>query len=300
MRNRRNLILSTAAIVGLALAVLAGLITAPRLEAQSAIATADQPKFDVASVKPHKSGDLGQNGNLGQAGGRVVLTNLTLRSLIGAAYGLPGGPFFRDAEQGTPSWADSEHFDIEAEAEGNPSRDEKLLMLQSLLADRFKLAAHHETRQLPVFKFTVAKAGKMGPQLQLHTDASKCFDPALGGTITSGPNDPLPMPCGNFRTGFYGPTIRTAGGNVTLQVLAKALSYLPGVDRSVVDDTGITEHFDIRLEWGVPQTSPAESEAGGPPSISTALQGQLGLKLVSTTGPVDVLVIDHVEEPSPN
>src|SRR5579862_8397107 len=143
--------LLAAAAVALAFPLVVSALAYPRRRAQTPAATGDRPQFDAASIKPNKSGNPMMTFPLGQPGGHVTATNCTLRLLIAFAYDLPLGT--RQTQKtllGAPDWIDAEHFDIEAESEGDPSRMQKVLMVQSLLADRFKLVVHHETRQLPV------------------------------------------------------------------------------------------------------------------------------------------------------
>lgn len=177
-------------------------------------------------------------------------------------------------------------------------------MLQALLADRFKLVAHHETRQLPMYVLVVSKPGKRGPQLVPHTDDAKCVqDPAGGGEPVS-PDSVIPRaPCGGIRILRIG-SREGVGASSTIEIFARALSGI--VDRAVQDRTGLSGTFDLTLEF-TPQLGQPDSQSGAETSdsdssvalsIFTALQDQLGLKLESRTGPLDVLVIDHVEEPS--
>src|SRR5262249_6203263 len=146
----------------------------------------------------------------------------------------------------------------------------------------------------------LATGKKTASQLQRHTDDKKCYD-------TAGPPPPLSdsgpsMPCGDFMVGASPTMELLAGGRVTMAMLAKRLSYTQGVDRAVIDRTGLTGDFDVRLNWAVQigQTITPAPGYAEVPEIFTAVQEQLGLKLERTTGPVDVLVIDHVEEPTPN
>jgi uncharacterized protein (TIGR03435 family) len=162
-------------------------------------------------------------------------------------------------------------------------------MVRTLLADRFKLAVHHETRELPIYALLLARNdGRLGPKLQPST--------CVAGRRP--PGDATAQPCG-FRPG---PGIFVSGG-VPIAMLATFVSS--AVRRSVVDRTGLDGNFDIDLHW-LPDNSPLGPQPDTPPpdpggpSIFTALQEQLGLKLESTRGPVDVLVIDHVEQPTPD
>jgi hypothetical protein len=160
-RGWRRTFLTMAGVVTLAVS-LVGSALPERMLAQSpagqAAIPADRPAFDVASVKTNKSGGGFINlGNLGQSGSLYRATNVTLNILITAAYQLKPQQI-----SGLPDWGSSEHFDIDARAADNTGIDQKRLMLQSLLADRFKLAAHHETQLRPIYALVVSKAGKQG------------------------------------------------------------------------------------------------------------------------------------------
>jgi len=310
----RKLLLGTAALLIIATPIVFGLENAKRLRAESPgpdwqIVAGTKMAFDVASVKPNKSGSRGTRENLNQPGGYVNTSNFTLEFLIEQAY-FPYHPYGSPNTQfelsGTSGWMKSERFDIEARAEGNPTVEQKQLMLQSLLADRFKLAVHREIRQLPIYALIPVKAGKIGPQLIPHTDNANCVDPATPASPASASTGP-PLPtCGLFtvsvRDGGFSPVAR----NVTMEWFAANLSGLVG--RLVKDRTEISGTFDLTLHYvpdvGQPgaqfRSDAAASDPSAPPSIFTALQDQLGLKLDSQTGPVEVLVVDHAEEPSGN
>jgi uncharacterized protein (TIGR03435 family) len=303
-RALKKILFATAALM--ALAVVSELTT---VLSQSPATNADRPAFDVSSIKPSKSNGpyIGRGGNA-QEPGRFRVSNITLRLLIGNAYQLtPGESVTRLF--GAPKWIDSEHFEVDAKAEGNPSPDQIRLMLQSLLSDRFKLALHHETRQLRVYALVLAKPGKMGPQLKPHSDDAKCVSPdAKAPPTLPRPGEALPAFCGEFAMFGAPPSLREAGNKITIAMLVEQLGNF--VDRPIVDRTGLTGTYDATLEFafafkqggGADGTANAmlPSDPSGPPSIFTALQEQLGLKLELQKGSVDVLVIDHVEEPSPN
>jgi uncharacterized protein (TIGR03435 family) len=227
------------------------------------------------------------------------MTNLTPRRLILNAYGI------QDYElSGDPPWIASEHYDIEATARGDSSVQQmEGPMLQVLLEDRFKLSLHRETRPLPVYELTV---GKGGPKLQ----------PLLEGSCTPYPVDSAPPPaptpgqnqnfCG-LRLSVKGLTRELDGQGVTMAVLAASLSrtYNSDLGRNVIDKTGLSGTFDLRLKWAIqrlaapanPGATPADDSG---PSLFNALQDQLGLRLEPAKGPVEVLVIDHIEKPSAN
>lgn len=271
--------------------------------AQPQAVTTVRPAFDAVSIKPSNTADPRMLIQF-QPGGRLVTTNLPARILINVAYKLSLGG--RGATIGAPGWIDSARFDIEAKAAGDPPREQLILMMQSLLADRFKLAAHWETRQLPVYALVLSKEGKTGPQLVPHaSDNSTCRDlksQPLAAPQSGTAPPPVPIPCGG---GFL-----ISPGHVatesTLADLAKNLSWFGQIDREVVDKTGLSGTFDIAIDYAPfttsaqPRSDVSEPDPSAPSTIFAALKEQLGLKLESQTGPVDVLVIDHIEEPSPN
>jgi hypothetical protein len=156
--SRKNLTFGTSAIAVLALSVFLGLITLPPLRAQSSTAAADRPAFDVASVKANKSGSqfssvnipIGPGDAYNPTGGLYSGTNVPLVSYMYFAYQLTGNQLMYLLPR-LPKWVTADRFDIQARASGNPTKDQMRLMLQSLLADRFKLTVHYETQQLPAF-----------------------------------------------------------------------------------------------------------------------------------------------------
>ncbi len=250
-------------------------------------AAAAPPVFEVATVKLNKSGSSGSHSSLDN--GRFTASNILLKNLIQyQAYGIPEPRIL-----GGPKWLNSDRFDIEAKADSSIAdqlrtlgRDQRRLltqaMFQQLLADRFKLTVHWETRELPVYALVVTKN-----RSSLHE--SKESD---GNSHTSTGN-------GQF-------TARGVTMVEMAQTLTQELSRELG--RVVIDKTGVAGRYDVALKW-TPDTGTApinigtEGTAPPPdsgPSIFTAIQEQLGLKLESTRGPVQVLVIDHVEMPSEN
>ncbi len=218
----------------------------------------------------------------------------TLQELIQFAYGLYANGLTLNPQplqiSGGPGWIDSDRFDIEAKAEGNP-REEMMAgpMLQRLLEDRFQLKVHREMRERPVYLLTVAKSGR---KLQPLKEACQ-----------------LPDACGVGQDGTA--KMRSNGQNMTLDMHAMSMTDFAGslgLDRPVIDKTGVAGLFDFHLEFvldgatpGNPFGShePTSSGDGAGPSIFTAIQ-KLGLKLDPTKGPVEFLVIDHVEKPSSN
>jgi len=298
-------------------AILVGTLAAPFLRAQapSSQSGAATPVFEVASIKLNTSGSNGiMIGN--QPGGRLTVTNGTLRTLIGFAYRLPPGA----QVIGGPSWLNSDHFDIVAKApaefagaqpgpppfqQANQAPNPMQLMMQALLAERFQLAVHTESREAPIYTLVFARNDqKLGPKI--HPSTTDCAALARGRQSQPGP-PPMPafgepMLCGMR----MGPGTLSAG-NVTMTALAANLSGI--AQRPVFDRTGLTDVFDVDLSWtpdqmpqgrgdpppGAPAPPPIDPNG---PSLFTAIQEQLGLKLESTRGPVDVLVIDKAEHPT--
>jgi uncharacterized protein (TIGR03435 family) len=274
-----------------------------RVDAQTPPPAGDTPKFEVAAVRPNKATDL-RAGIQIQPGGRFTATNMPLRALIVHAYNLM--PF----QLVGPDWLDSERFDVVAKSEqdfppaapaSGPAPQQ--LMLQALLAERFALQAHRDTREMSVYSMEMARADrKLGPQLKPSNAECKEVSGGVG------------PPTGQDKTTCgirVMPGQLTAGG-VPLSAMAFPLSMF--VQRMVVDRTGLTGAFDYELRWtpdmlrqrlaNAPPGQPVrlngvEIDPHGP-SIFTAVQEQLGLKLESTRGPVEVLVIDHIERPTPD
>jgi uncharacterized protein (TIGR03435 family) len=273
---------------------------------KSAQPSSDKPVFEVTSIKVNNSGQQGTQA-LREPGGLYRVTNATLRALVASAYTNEFPPKGR-LIFGGPSWIDSERFDIEARAKGDLSSANERLMLQSLLESRFKLSLHHETRQLPLYALTVTKAGKTGPQLIPHSDDSQCSPLSTDKPPRQpGPTENLPTYCGGFFMNPRPGDLRETARGVTMSMLASFLNQ--SLDRKVLDKTGLDGTFDLKLEFS-PETGPgssgpstegnAESSPSTAPSLFTALQEQLGLKLESTKGPVDVLVIDAADQPTEN
>jgi uncharacterized protein (TIGR03435 family) len=203
---------------------------------------------------------------------------------------------------GGPSWIDSVHYDVVAKPETRAKRDEIPLLLQALLADRFQLTIHRDTKELPVYALVLArKDGKLGPGLTESKEGGCTAPDPSRPPPPPEPGKPLSMSCGGMMVGRG----RLTAVDVPISNMTPTLARLIG--RTVLDQTGLSGKFDISMEW-----TPDESQAlilppGAPPpadanglSIFTALQEQLGLKLGSTKGPVELLVIDRTEKPSEN
>ncbi len=213
-------------------------------------------------MRLNTSGESG--GSIGRQGKQVVIRNRPLRDVILNAYRLQ-----RYQLAGGSDWINTTRFDIVAkEPDGLPPSNR---MMHALLADRFKLRVHTETRQMPVYALVQGTDRRLGPQLQVAAP-----DSTRGGNAVSG----------RIRFRAYSPAD-----------LAGNLSNWAG--RLVVDRTGLTERYDGELSW-TPDDAPPGVVDPNAPSLFTAVEEQLGLKLQSTMGPVDVLVIDSVERPTPD
>jgi uncharacterized protein (TIGR03435 family) len=268
--------------------------------------------FEVASIKPNNSGDgriMMQN-----QPGRFMATNITLRLLIRNAYQMQDSQI-----TGGPSWIASDHYDLIAKmpdgfqptfgpppaAGGPPTPIQQ--MLRALLAERFKLAVHNETKDAPIYALVVARSdGKLGPDLKKsEVDCTAVFAAARGRGMPPPPPPGPPQAGERPQCGIRIGMGNLAMGGAPLPQFANSLAMFVG--RTVQDKTGLTGNYDVTLTWtpdqmpqrppGAPEPPPADPNG---PSIFTALQEQLGLKLDSQKGPVSVLVIDRVERPKEN
>jgi len=253
--------------------------------------------FEVASVKRNASGSSG--GGVGLQPSGYAATNVLLRTMIVHAYQLK-----RFQIIGGPNWIDAERFDAQARAAQDATEDQLFAMVRTLLAQRFKLVVHKEVREQPVYALVKSQVdGKLGGRLKPSTvDCSPRQLVAGSVAPTIEPLPPRSNPCGIYVTSFG-----DRGGAVTTRAktiadLASALGST--LDRSVVDRIGLQGTYEFDLTWGADDAritpGTAGTAASDTPSLFTALQEQLGLKLESTRGPVDVLVIDSVERPTPD
>jgi bla regulator protein BlaR1 len=329
LNRAKKVLLAGAGAVALTVPILAGLL----ISVGNAQPTAPKRKFEAASVRPCDSGaaarggrgsNRGEGGGLGNAWtpGRITRTCVTAMTLIQDAYVRyadgktePTFAMRMPPINGAPSWATSDLYTLEAKADGNASKPAMFgPMLQTLLQDRFGLKLHYETKIVPTWELTAAKGGsKLVPSL---VEAGKC-DILLpsganlkgrdGATLPGfGPDGrfrtPLPpagQPCHFMVTLMHGRNEFLVGKALPL---AELTSYLTrATDRPVLDKTGLTGKFDIVLEFApddvVAEASGASSDT---PGLVTAIEQQLGLKLVSAKGPRDFMVIDRLEKPGGN
>jgi uncharacterized protein (TIGR03435 family) len=234
--------------------------------AQSIIQPGAGASFEVASIKFHP-GPINFSADPAVHGSRVTGTASTLLDLITTAYGVK-----YDQVSGGPNWAGSDHYDLDAKAEGGiaPTKEQLRQMLQSLLADRFQLKIHRETKEVAAYALVVGKNG--------HKMKESSAD----------------APGSNFTRGGIAMHMEYSRG--TMERLAGQLSGTAG--RPVVDKTGLNGYYKYTLDW-TPANRTPESDSDTP-SLFTALQEQLGLKLQPAKVPYEFLVIDHAEKPSDN
>jgi bla regulator protein blaR1 len=300
----RKLMLTAAGLLAVAAPVLIGVLHATQVRAESQAPNTSTPyEYEAASIKPNKS-DTNMVRLMFSPDG-LTATNGTLQMLIHAAYGVEDHQI-----SGGPGWLNSDHYDIEAKMDSataealhklseDQGRLERQRMLQALLADRFKLTIHRETKELPIYALVIAKNG---PKIQ---------EARPGDTYPNG----FKGPDGRAGAGmfFMNGNGSVTGQGIPIENLTRLLSRQLG--RTVVDKTGLTGKYDFTVKWTPdesqgamfkgPGSGPQGSASKPPPdssgpSIFTAIQEQLGLKLESQKGLVEILVIDHVEKPSEN
>jgi bla regulator protein blaR1 len=207
-----------------------------------------------------------------------------------------------------PRWVRENNFVIQARAPSNATRDQMRLMMQSLLADRFKLAVHFESREETVAALTLIKPGIIGPALIPHSEGPPCDSEAAGSPTVSArtAKKPFPFMCGFLDLIDLPDHQRRLGArNLSMGKIANGLGRVEWIGHTLVDDTGLSGKYDFNIEWtparagAAPFTEQDYSDSGGP-TFQRALKDQLGLKLVKRTATVQVLVIDRVEKPSEN
>ena len=284
LRLTGKLLLAAVAVSVVAAPILFGLLSGPQLNAQS-----EQPApaltYEVVSIKPVKTSR--QQGGMRSTPDGLMLMSVALSTVIAGAYGVR-----MDRISGVPAWLRSDPYDLQAKMDDatlaafqklpeKEQRLERFRMLQPVLEDRLKLKVHRETKIVRTYDLVIAKGG------------FKLKEADPNNTYENG----IKVPEGAPRAGMMQlQSGKLRAQTITIARFAGQLGLL--VDGPVADKTGLTGNYDFTLEWA-PTTGSAASEDSGP-SIFTAVQEQLGLKLEPTKGPVDALVIDHVEKPTEN
>ena len=253
--------------------LLCAAVSAIAVTASLAAQKPEDQRFEAVSIKPNRSPEPGGRNALEP--GRYVDTGVTLRRLIALAY----GPLPLSLIDGGPPWLNSDRFDVQAKFEGNPPRDQLQRMMQNLLADRFKLRTHLETRPTSAFALTVERAGVLGPSLR-PAELDCASRPQAN--VTAVPTCAIQVREGLIR------------GRVTLDQVATLLT----AERVIVNRTELVGHYDVELRWTSGPGAPANADA--PPGLATAIREQLGLRLQPVTVPLDHLVIDSAERPDPD
>jgi uncharacterized protein (TIGR03435 family) len=284
----------------------------------ASIVAADQqngpagPAFEVASVKKSPPPATGTPTIVvfgARKGDNWNTQNATLRRIIRSAYGTR----YQMEGQivGGPGWVDTDRFDIAAKMLPMTDVEDMLAMVRALLADRFQLQTHVETRELSVYALVAARSdGRLGSEMRpAGVDCDGLREAQRQGTaprpVPREPGKPLPL----CTTGImFGPVVRIESGGMSIAQLVSALSQ--SIGRPVVDRTGLSGHFVVKLEFaadagagsplGPPLPGPAAAAPVDTPSLFAAIQEQLGLKLDARREPTEVLVIDRAEQPSPD
>ena len=303
MTVARRLALGLGGVAAFGLPVVGGTMKTPTVSQQNPATALASPAntvtFEVVSIRANKSGGLAMNSGRPFKGGRYTATNIALRNIIALAYGVPparvlGGPPWLGAASTDLRFVGGDRFDITGTYPQGAGMDQVPAMLRALLADRFKLAVHSETRDAPMYALVVARNdGRLGSQLRKSSIDCEAEE-AAGAVIPAS------------KPGERGLCESEIGGEILgrgqrLSRLAGMLSAFAG--RQVVDRTGLTGGFDFNLQFPELHTRPDDKAPGGGDPISgilPALQDQLGLKLESIRGDLEFLVIDSVEHPTEN
>ena len=254
-----------------------------QMSAQTPVARPPFDRFEVAKITPTAPDWRGGAYFRMQGGHLFIVKNYSVQILVAMAWNVP-----TRLVSGGPAWSTTDRYDIAATTPGSiqPDRDEQLSMLRALLADRFKLTFHREAKTMPIYELMVANGG---PKIKSSDGPPPDGRPALIFTLFPERRARLP--------------VRDA-------TMAEFASLLPhgAVDRPVLDKTGIAGRYDFVLDWapdesdfdGMMRTRLPLADDSAEPGLFEAIQQQLGLKLVPTRGPIETIVLDHVDRPSEN
>lgn len=266
-------------------------LTSGLIVAATAVLSAQQPvtpAFEAVVLKRNTSGSQSMSAG-SQPGGVHRMVNGTISTIFGNAYRSESNEV-----KGAPDWFSTERYDLTARIVGNPTPDQERALWRALFAERMKLKAHHETEERPIYHLVVARAdGRLGPKItQSETDCTARRAAQLRGETVP----PLPPAQAN---GLPPCSARTSGGMLTaagrdMAYIGRSIQGLTG--RMIVDRTGLTGDYDFTLEFSTQR--PGDTAVDDKPNIFTALQEQLGLKLEPARGPVEFVVIDHIERPT--
>lgn len=273
-------------------------------------------EFEVASIRRSEPGTFMRPNMVLNAedtpvpAGGLFVANFSLLIFIEFAWNImPTREQEGDLVAHLPRWVSSDHFVIRAQFSGNPTKDQIRLMMQSLLAERFGLTVHFESHQAPVFALVASKPGKLGQRIRPHAEGPACNAAVV---IPADPASPTLPPggfvaaCGRV-SAVDGPnhTVVLGARNITFDHLAGYLGDIANMDRPLVNETGLSGTYDFSMSWLPEHDSRSAAvnelppDAQGP-SFSEALNDDLGLKMKPTRAVIQTLVIDHVEQPTPN
>ena len=306
----KRLVLTTAAAVAFVVPLAAGAINHATLTAEQGQGAPGRPlvdpeaRFEVVSIKRFDTSG-GTEPRISMTPGRYDVAGIPLSLIVGQALGSPVDRIF-----GLPDWGNTELYAIAAKAPDNPppSAIATSVMLANLLKDRFSLATHRETRQLPVYDLVFARTDKrLAPGLKPASPECQSalvarLEAVKRGAAVPPPLEPKGCTSAQLNTGMVG------FNGVPMSMIAQHLTQ--SVGRPVIDKTGLTGYYDYTLRWtpqpgsgmpfqpaGGPPTAPPPAADPDGPNLFTAVQEQLGLKLESARGPVEVIVIDRLEKP---
>jgi uncharacterized protein (TIGR03435 family) len=243
------------------------------------------PVYDAVSIHPHSAFD--EHAGFSDSPDGLIGANITLKELVAYAYQVR-----EDLISGLPAWVDSTRFDITVKVSdpdrsvmAKLTREETRAMLRPVLTDRFQLKVHNQINTLPIYDLVLAKGGP-----KFHQSPP--------------PPDNPDRPASKGQHGKTSWQINDGSLTATALPLSTLINALAGVlDRTVIDKTGLPDFYDLNLKWTPREDANSTTDNGStdhPPDLFTALQEQLGLKLVASKGPVTTLVVDHAEKPSPN
>ena len=307
----KRLVLITAAVVSLVTPIITGAIDAAALAAGQlpGLTPVGPPvdpetRFEVASIKPFPSGGTMR---ISMTPGRYDTAGLPLQLVFAQALAVPV-----DRIIGLPDWINTERYTITAKAPDGAPPNAVPVMLANLLKDRFTLATHRETRELPIYNLVFARNDKrFGPSFKETSAECRTMISARLEAAQRGGPAPAPPPDPNgCLSPLFGPGIASFKGAPMVTIANVILARQVG--RSVIDKTGLTSLYDFTLKWtpqpgsgsltpfGLPPGAPPEPADPDAPNLFTAVQEQLGLKLESARGPVEVIVIDRLEKPTPD
>jgi bla regulator protein blaR1 len=290
MANRARRRLNAAGRILLAAAavtILGSPIGLGLLDAAAQSSSAPRPRFDVVSIKRNTEVTTGVT-FAAMPGGRLHVVNNPVMNLIQNAYRLPS---YRIV--GAPEWLQTDRYDLEATSDGAPGRPEMMLMLQGTLEDRFKLKTHREIKDGPVY---VLRTASGGPRLSPFKEGS-CVDRSPGVVFPAEERRPN---CGNNLLRQQGTNFSWVATRIDMAGVASILGII--TRRNVIDQTGIAGLFDVNVELPSlqPEAVALDASSADGASVFTVLREQLGLALDSAKGPIEYLVVDHVERPTPD